>query len=677
MPLPLLEVAGLCKSHDSRSSTFRVGATLDIRSGQAVGITGPSGCGKSTILEMLALLTQPGSVSRMFLHLPDASHDLADLWLHAPERLAAIRRTHLGFIHQGGGLYPFLSVRENILLPFRLNGASLADGNAAQRVATLLDMLGLTKVADNMPETLSYGERQRTAVARALAHNPKLVLADEPTSALDPETARNTMQLLLQAARECHAALIVVSHDHALLREVGIPALTMQCCASTTGETHYELETATAAPDSAGSPAETPAVSAPALPQKDMATLGYLAWRDFWHERALSLCAVLAFAAALLPLMVLGGLRAGVIDTLSQRLLNNPAALAVNPYSSRSYTEQDIAALGHLPNVAFIVPTTRTLASTVAIGSEGHAPVNADVIPTATGDPLLERYGCALPPQGMQANRSEPVVITQELARTLGVARPGAVLPLTIARRIEGRPESVSFMATVAAILPDAADWKAHVYMPLALLLDMERYRDGLAVPHRQWPGEEDSGQTRNYAGFRMYVDSLDAVIPIRDTLKQQGIDAYTFAREVETIQDLRQALTLTTLLVGGVTLLGMAFSLASLATANVRRKAMFYAQGHLMGLLRGELLALPLLQMTFVAVLAASASLLFYGFASIVLDVAAAPWLGAGESACRLPLPAIGMLYVGAFVLSSLCGLVACRHLLTFKPAEVLRRDA
>ena len=663
--MPLLEVSNLCKCHAAGKMLFRAEASLVLLPGQALGITGPSGCGKSTVLEMLALLSEPTNAGRFLLRLHDQSHDLAALWREAPQRLAAIRRRHLGFVHQGGGLYPFLSVRENIHLPLLLNGfEKMPETNA--RVEELLNFLGLASVADKLPETLSYGERQRTAIARALVHRPSLVLADEPTSALDPETALAAMRLLVSGARERDSALVVVSHDHALLEKAGIPAVAMQPLAEKkSGEKCYSL--VLPAPRSEA-PTEKPA-AVPALPRWNLPLLHWLALRDFRHERALSLCAVLAFAAALTPLMVLGGLRTGVIATLSQRLLNNPAALAVNPYSSRSYSEKDIAALQALPQVAFVVPQTRTLASTVQVTRPDRPPVSADVLPTATGDPLLERYTSVPPEDG--------AVITRELARSLPHVAVGQILPLTITRRVNGRPESVVYPMRLHGILPDAADWKAHIYVPSALLLDMEHYRDGFAVPKRGWPGAEPSGEQRRYAGFRMYVASLEAVIPVRDELKRRGIDAYTFAREVETIQGLKSALTLVTLLVGGVTLAGMAFSLASLATANVRRKALFFAQGHLMGLSRRELLLLPLLQMGFTALLAASTSLVLYGCAAIILEFTAAPWLESGEHACQLPGAHIAALYVGAFALACLCGLAACRHLLTFRPEEVLRRDA
>ncbi len=675
MTLPLLEIHTLRKYHAARRPVFCAEIDrLTLFAGQAAGITGSSGCGKSTLLEMLALLTQPSGAELFALRVCDRVYDLSGIWERDSRQLAAIRRAHMGFIHQTGGLYPFLTVRQNIGLPLRLNGQNDTATNT-RRVDELLDFLGLQHVASGLPETLSYGERQRAAVARALAHQPRLILADEPTSALDPDSARAVMGLLLKGARLSEAALLVVSHDHALLAAAGIPTFTMRPASdSRQDEVRYTLSIPPpeARSDSSENSAQ-PAHEPDGHRQKRFGGLSvscFLAWRDFCHERALSLCAILAFAAALTPLMVLGGLRAGVIATLSQRLLHNPAALAVNPYSSQRYTDADIAALAALPSVAFIVPLTRTLASTLRIVRAGRPPATADALPTAPGDPLLERYASVPPEDG--------AVITQELARSLPGVVPGSELTLLVSRRHEGHMQEVSCAVRVHAVLPDAADWKARMYLPLSLLLDMERYRDGLTVAGRNWSGNAggEDGQ-RSYAGFRMYVNSLEAVIPMRDELKRRGIDAYTFAREVEAIQSLKQALTLTTLLVGGVTLAGMAFSLASLAVANVRRKARFFAQGSVMGLSRRELLALPLLQMTFVALLAASCSLLFYGCAAAILDTAAAPWLRDGESACSLPPQQVAVLYAGSLVLACLCGVAACRRLLRLQPAEVLRRDA
>ncbi len=678
---PLLEIRALHKRRDERTPHFQAGIDrLILYPGEVSGITGPSGCGKSTVLEMLALLIRPTGAERFVLRPGQEEFDLADLWRRNPHGLAAVRRVYLGFVHQAGGLYPFLTVRENIELPLRLNRTT-----APAHVDELLEFLDLRDLADAFPETLSYGERQRTAVARALAHGPRLILADEPTSALDPDTARGVMQLLTQGARRFHAALLVVSHDHKLLAEAEIPAFAMEpvpfsspesdaatACRADDARTdiRYDLSLPEHAEPADSDANRPPASGVTVLGEPARSTTGrapgclwFLAWKDLLHERALTLCAVLAFAAALTPLMVLGGLRSGVVGLLSQRLLDNPAALAVNPYSSQRYTEEDIAELRNLPLTDFIVPLTRTLASTVRVLRPDRPAANADVVPTAEGDPLLMRYAAIPGDNG--------AVITRELARSLPDAGIGRSLTLVVDRRRQGKPEELRFPVKICGVLPDAADWKARIYLPLARVLDMERYRDGLD------PGSTDSpGAPQTYAGFRMYVTGLNAVIPMRDELKRRGIDAYTFAREVETIQNLQQGLTLTALLVGGVTLAGMTFSLASLTVANVGRKARLFAQSRLMGLRLGELLCLPLMQTALIGAAAALGSLLSYAGTAAIINAAAGPWLEPGEYACRLPITQILVLHTGALGLACLCGLAAGRRILMLQPAEVLRRD-
>ncbi|MBQ7607349.1 MAG: ATP-binding cassette domain-containing protein [Desulfovibrionaceae bacterium] len=664
--LPLLEIQGLRKAYTNQTPIFCAEIqSLTLYPGQILGITGPSGCGKSTLLELLALLTKADCAERYILRTKHTVYDVKALWDANSGELSELRRSALGFVHQAGGLFPFLSCRENIALPLLLNHRSLAEQKPL--IHDLILFLGLEHVADKVPEQLSYGERQRTAIARALIHSPNLILADEPTSALDPDSARAAMHLLCEGCAKTGAALLVVSHDHALLDACGIPIAAMQLATDSDGERrHYILDAGTETSQSSQSESLDEAEGRSSFWWLPF----YLAWRDFCHEYALSLCAILAFAAALCPIIVLGGLRNGVITTLTQRFLNNPSSLSVQPYSALKYSEEDIQRLGEHPAVAFIVPQTRSLASTVLIPREGKPATAADVIPTAQGDPLLLRYA-RVPGQG-------EAVITNELARSLTEPANGKEIDLIVSRRVDGRDERVFCRVRIVGILPDAADWKAHVYLPLDLLIDMERYRDGFSVPKREWKGEaypEDA--VTSYAGFRMYVKNPEAVLTVRDALKEQGIDAWTHAREVETIQGLQRALSLITLLVGGVTLAGMSVSLASLAVGNVRRKARLTAQGRLMGLGWGQLVSVPLIQMALTSLFAASCSLIFSVLVAHILQWAASPWLEAGERACQLESMHLALLYVGSLCISCVCGFAASFSLFSLQPAEVLRRDS
>lgn len=189
---------------------------LTLDAGQAVALTGASGSGKTLLLELLGLLRAPGPGTAYRL----GESDLAALWSHGP-RAAALARgrgAHFGFVPQTGGLMPFLTVAENVALP-----QAIAGRRDAGRVAALIDRLGLGDVAALRPGALSIGQRQRTAIARALAHRPPFVIADEPTAALDPDSADRVLDLLLETARAEGSGVILSSHDIARMDRFAIP----------------------------------------------------------------------------------------------------------------------------------------------------------------------------------------------------------------------------------------------------------------------------------------------------------------------------------------------------------------------------------------------------------------------------------------------------------------------
>ncbi len=186
------------------------GVDLAVRPGELFAIMGPSGSGKTTLLNILGLVTEPTS-GRLILN-------GEDIYGGARRDFAKLRREKLGFIFQFANLIPFLSARENVLLPLDFIGVSARE--AARRVTELLKYLGLSDRADNMPESLSGGEKQRVAIARALANEPKVILADEPTASLDTERGLSVMKLLRQLSTERRTAILVVTHDTRMIGEV-------------------------------------------------------------------------------------------------------------------------------------------------------------------------------------------------------------------------------------------------------------------------------------------------------------------------------------------------------------------------------------------------------------------------------------------------------------------------
>ncbi len=179
------------------------GIDLTVNDGEFVGIMGPSGSGKSTLLNLLATIDEPTS-GKILLN-GQNPHDLK------PDEIAAFRRHELGFVFQSFNLLPTLTVEENIVLPLTLDGEKVAVMKRAVRLVA--ERLGISDLLPKRIAEISGGQAQRVAVARAMIHNPQLVLADEPTGNLDTKASKDVMGLLAQLNQEGQATVLMVTHD--------------------------------------------------------------------------------------------------------------------------------------------------------------------------------------------------------------------------------------------------------------------------------------------------------------------------------------------------------------------------------------------------------------------------------------------------------------------------------
>ncbi len=202
---PIIEAKGLTKyfgETGTRSSVLR-GVDLQIDAGEIVALLGPSGSGKSTLLGILGCLDRPTSGTYRL-----GGRNVAEL---GAEARAFVRRSYLGFVFQAFHLVPHATVLENVALP--LYYAGLGRAERLERARVLLARVGLSHRARGRPSKLSGGEKQRTAIARALSCSPKLVLADEPTGALDSHTGAEILDLLMELRSRDNLTLLLVTHD--------------------------------------------------------------------------------------------------------------------------------------------------------------------------------------------------------------------------------------------------------------------------------------------------------------------------------------------------------------------------------------------------------------------------------------------------------------------------------
>jgi putative ABC transport system ATP-binding protein len=206
---PVIHMAGVTKTYRSGTIEFDAlrGIDLAIRPREMVAVIGPSGSGKSTLMNLMGCLDTPSRGTYAF-----EGRDIAKL---SSAELADLRNRAIGFVFQSFHLMPFATARENVEMPLLFGGMS-----AHRRRTRALEMLarvGLAERADHLPTQLSGGEMQRVAVARALANDPKVILADEPTGNLDTRTGRGILDLFGNLWRE-GGTIVLITHDMRLAR---------------------------------------------------------------------------------------------------------------------------------------------------------------------------------------------------------------------------------------------------------------------------------------------------------------------------------------------------------------------------------------------------------------------------------------------------------------------------
>ena len=182
------------------------GISLNIERGEVVSITGPSGAGKTTLLQIMGSLDKPDGGKVLY--------DGQDITRMSEKEISAFRNKHIGFVFQFHQLLPEFTALENISIPMLIAGQGMRQANA--RAKELLQLLGLADRADHKPSELSGGEKQRIAVARALANQPDVILADEPSGSLDTKNKEELHKLFFSLRDQLGQTFVIVTHDESL-----------------------------------------------------------------------------------------------------------------------------------------------------------------------------------------------------------------------------------------------------------------------------------------------------------------------------------------------------------------------------------------------------------------------------------------------------------------------------
>lgn len=357
-----------------------------------------------------------------------------------------------------------------------------------------------------------------------------------------------------------------------------------------------------------------------------------LALRDYRHEWVMSGCSVLALAAVLIPLLVLFGLKFGIITNLLNPLIENPRYREIRPSTSGRYDPAWFDEMRARPDVAFVVPRTRTLAASIKLrvpSSPVGRIIDVELIPSASGDP-------ALGPDQKAPSGYRDVLLSASAAEKLG-AKTGTRLEGVLTRTRNGKQETVRLPFTLEGVTRPAAFARDGLFVSGDLLAAVEDFLDGRAVPELGWPGTAPPGKQRAYAGFRMYARSIDDVAALRAFLERQGIDVRTSASDIDLVKTLNRNLSLVYWIIALITVGGYCLSFATSVWANVGRKRREFSVLRLTGFRTGGIVWFPILQAALTGALAWALACAAYFMVQGTLNTLFSSSLGAGHPVCRL----------------------------------------
>jgi putative ABC transport system permease protein len=391
-----------------------------------------------------------------------------------------------------------------------------------------------------------------------------------------------------------------------------------------------------------------------------------LATRDYFHEWPMSGCFVLALAAVLGPMLVLFGLKFGIVGAMVDQLIEDPHNREIHPLGSGHFDHVWLEGVRKQPQVAFLVPRTRSIAASIELSSrDSMRIVPVELIPSDRGDPLLPETS------GFVAGIGR-VVLSQSAAEKLGAAA-GDTVNGSLARRFRGIQERVHLPLTVTAVAPARAFPRDGAFVSVRLVEALEDFRDGRAVPELGWEGEP-ADSDRSYPGFRLYARSIYDVASLRDAFAKLGVDVHTQAAQIELVQRMERNLTAIYWAIAVIGLVGFSLSLGASLWANIDRKRKELSVLRLVGFNTRDIVWFPMVQALFTAILGWVLAVVIFQAAAWVINNMMAAQLESGQQVCRLlPLHyaiALALTCTAAVVASGLAGLRSAR----VEPSEGLR---
>lgn len=396
--------------------------------------------------------------------------------------------------------------------------------------------------------------------------------------------------------------------------------------------------------------------------------LGRLALADLWHDRKVSLCVCASLVTVIAPLLLLFGLKHGVISHLQHDLLRDPRNLEIQMKGNGKYEPAWLEAWQANPLTGFAIGLTRSLNVEAQLYRTGrHFVESAEIIPTAKGDPLLADMT-------LEGWRDTSVILSQRAAEKLGVGA-GDTLRIRLTRRLDSRPEMGEQTLHVHGILPAATYQRDAALVHPDLLHKLEWFRDGFAVTDLGVDTGRDLGEAaRRYARARIYARDVDAVEPLQQALTAQNLETTSRLRDIQNVKAIDRLLSLVFMVIALTAVIGCMASLVGAFLANVERKRRDIAVLRLLGFGNRAVGAYTVWQAVMLTFLAYVAALLLYAVGSGIFNSTLVSVEAMNNVACRLAWQHAVAAGVLALALSVLVSLIGASRAIRIQPAESLR---
>ncbi|MCP4876942.1 MAG: peptide ABC transporter permease [Gammaproteobacteria bacterium] len=398
-----------------------------------------------------------------------------------------------------------------------------------------------------------------------------------------------------------------------------------------------------------------------------IANIVRLSFRDYSHEWRMSGCFVLALASVLAPMMILFGLKFGIVSTMLYELVENPVNREVKPIGSGRYNDAWIDLFRDRGDVEFIIPKTRALAATIQLKSKTAKRIlSTELLATAQGDPLLT--GSISVPD----DYSE-LILSWSAAKKLKV-KAGDEIDASLSRQFQGKRERVHLPLKVIGVADAAVTSRNVAFVNLDLLIASEQFKDGRAVAQLGWEGNSDELAVRVYPSFRLYARSIYDVEKIVGDLEKEGARIKANVAEITTVRSIDQNLSVIFWIIACVGAIGFSFSLGASLWANVDRKRKELSVLRLIGFKSGRIVMFPVLQSCYTAILGWLLAVLVYLGFEYLINFFLAPRLNLDRALCFLLtehfLWALGLTVVIAIFAAILGGVRAA----SIQPSDGLR---